>query len=78
MSDFGLTRAGTTTTAVTTAAVNDFGLVQAGTTAATTGGMRVCIENTGHTGDVSDEGSKRASVYDTFSEYFYPTGCLGS
>ena len=38
----------------------------------------ICIENTGHTGDVSDEGSKRASVHDTFGAYFYPTGCLGS
>ena len=31
-----------------------------------------------HTGDVSDEGSKRASVHDTFGAYFYFTGCLGS
>ena len=36
------------------------------------------IENTVHTGDVSDEGSKRASVYNTFGTCFYPTICLES
>ena len=36
------------------------------------------IENTRHTGDVSDEGSKCASVHDTFGTYFYLKGCLGS